>query len=125
MRCDIRIIGMISFLLVIAEGRQRHFVFLTADLILRPDILHTVRMSEILILVLSSRTKLLNHISYSRVYPPKHNLFTLLHTNFCVVIDALYTDSQFAVTKLTMTYCFANECYEISLNQLLELISNC
>lgn len=99
MACDhIRLVCMVlHLLLVVAESGQRHFILLAASLVLRADILHAIRMLQILILVWAPGTQLLYYVSDTSVYLPEHVLYILIHAHFSVVVYAFYSRAQFPV----------------------------
>lgn len=94
---------MICFILILLIAVQRHesdFIFLTACLILWPDILNAIGMFQVLVLILSSGTELLNNVSNSSVNFAEHHLFVFIHTNIGVVVNAFNAHAKLAVTKM-------------------------
>lgn len=97
---DTRLICVVLiFLLIVAHRGQCNLILLAANFIFGTHFLNAVRVTEVLVLILSTGAQFLDDINNSSIYTSKHHLFALLHANFCVIIDAFYAGSQLTATN--------------------------
>lgn len=87
---DFRLVRVVMLAIMIAEVRQRDLVLSATGLVLRPCVLHAVGVAQVFVLILASRTELLNHVGDGRVDLPKHHSLLVVHTYICVVIYTPY-----------------------------------
>lgn len=97
------LISLVLISLLVSQRHQRYFIVLAARLIVRPNHLHTVRMLQVFILVLSSGAQLLDHVCDAGVDATEDHLFLLLHAYVCEVVYAFNSHSQFTVTKFLIS----------------------
>lgn len=96
---NIFIRAVLVVLLMIAERRQRNFVFFATRLIFSSDILDAVCMLQIFVLVRPSGAKFFNHPADTSVYLFENYLFVFLHANTGVIINACYTGAKISENK--------------------------